>query len=133
MSMEYVFEIEDWRGRLVRLTQRTFTIHKEKRSITSEYLEEAQQTIRDPDIVQLSSTGATLLYRFGLGKGIYSRLYLMVAVHYRRRGGEQEGIVATYFFTNDLAFNEPVIEYRAQWMNGQRHLLSREADNGRQA
>ena len=114
MIVEYVFEIEDWLGRPVRLTQRTFENRANKRSMTSGYLEEAKVTIRDPDIVQLSSSGATLLYRFGLGRSPYSRLYLMVAVHYRTRGGTEAGAVATYFFTDKLAYNEPVIEYRAQ-------------------
>ena len=102
MPVEYVFEIEDWLGRPVRLTQRTFNNHVNKRSITSEYLEEAKTTIRDPDVVQPSSSGATLLYRFGLGRPPYSRLYLMVAVHYQTRRGTQEGAVATYFFTDTL-------------------------------
>lgn len=123
MSPEYVFEIEDWQRRLVRLTRRTFENHVRKRSVTSEYLEEAKQTIQDPDVVQLSSTGATFLYRFGLGRTPYSRLYLMVVVYYRRREGNQEGTVATYFFTDTLAFGEPVISHRAQWMNGQRFLF----------
>ncbi len=122
MPAGYVIETEDWRGRSVRMTQRTFDIHAERRPMTSEYLEEAKTTIRDPDIVQPSSSGATLLYRFGLGRPPYQRLYLMVAVHYRQRGETEEGTVATYFFTDSLAFQEPLIEYRAQWLNGQRFL-----------
>jgi len=94
--------------------------------MTCEYLEEAKETIRDPDIVQYSSTGATLLYRFGLGRMPYSQLYLMVVVYYKKREGKQEGVVATYFFTDSLAYNEPIVEHRAQWVNGIRyHLGSR--------
>lgn len=123
MHVEYVFEIEDWKGRIVRLTQRTFDNHAKKRSMTNEYLEEAKETIRDPDTVQHSSTGATLLYRFGLGRTPYSQLYLMVVVYYKKRDRNEEGVVATYFFTDSLAYNGPMIEHRAQWLNGIRHHI----------
>jgi len=120
---EYVFEIEDWRGRHVSLTQRTFENHLQRHPEFPEYVEEAKQTIHDPDVVQESDTGATLLYRFGIGRPPYSRLYLMVVVYYRRRGEGQVGTVATYFFTDVLKYGESVIEYRAQVVNGRRFLL----------
>jgi hypothetical protein len=119
----YAFEVEDWRGRLVRMTQRTFDAHVEKRAVTIDYLGEAKETISDPDIVQESDTGATYLYRFGIGRPPYSNLYLMVIIYYRQREGTQTGIVATYHFTDSLAYHEPVIEYRAQWVNGRRIRL----------
>lgn len=133
MPTEYVFQIQDWRDRLVRLSQRTYNNHVPRHPEFAEYLHEAQETIRDPDIVQESDTGATYLYRFGIGKPPFSRLYLKVVVFYvvvfyRERGGRQVGTVATYFFTDALAWDTPVIEHRAQVIGGQRYLLGEEGD-----
>ena len=133
MSTEYVFQIEDWRGRTVRLTRRTFDSHALKRPEFPEYLPEAQETIRDPDIVQEGDNRAILLYRFGIGRPPFSRLYLMVVVFYRQRMGRESGVVATHFFTDMLAPNSPIIEHRAQVIGGQRFPLAERGgpDHGR--
>lgn len=128
MPLGYVFEIADWKRRSVLLTQQTFDNHVHRHPEFPEYVEEAKETVRDPDIVQESDTGATYLYRFGIGRPPFSRLYLKVVVFYRQRGSGQTGTVATYFFTDVLAFDARVIEYRAQWVNGRRFLPGERGD-----
>ncbi len=128
MPVEHVFQIEDWRGRRVHLTQQTFESHAHRRSEFAEYLEEAKETVNDPDIVQESDTGATFLYRFAIGRPPFSRLYLKVVIFYRQQGERQVGTVATYFFTDALALDTPIIEHRAQWIAGQRFFLSERGD-----
>ena len=108
----------------MHLKQQTFDNHADKRPEFSEYLPEAQRTIKDPDIVQESDTGATLLYRYGIGQPLFSRLYLKVVVFYKEGRGRQTGTVATWFFTDSLTLDTPVAEHRAQWLDGQRFLLS---------
>jgi len=132
MLPQLVFEVEDWRGRLVHVTQRTFSSHAGKRPEFSEYRSEAETTIRDPDIVQESDTGATLIYRFGIGRPPFARLYLKVVVFYKKRRGRETGTVGTWFFTDSLEHEAPIVEHRAQWLNGQRLLLdSGGVSNGR--
>ncbi len=93
---KYVFEVIDWRGRLVRMTQRTYDTHVERHAEIPEYIQEAQATIADPDAVYKSDVGRTEhLYRFGLGRGIYARTYLVVVIHYQE--DQSTGIVATYY------------------------------------
>ena len=78
----YVFEIRDWQGRVVRMTQKTFDNHRERHAEIPDYIEEAKATIRDPDRVYKGDVGRSLhLYRYGLGRGIYARTYLAVIVY----------------------------------------------------
>lgn len=128
MLVEHVFQIKDWRGRQVHLTQRTFESHAHRRPEFAEYKAEAEETINDPDIVQESDTGATFLYRFAIGRPPFSRLYLKVVIFYRQQGDSQIGTVATFYFTDALASDTPIIEHRAQWIAGQRFFLSERGD-----
>ena len=77
----YVFEVPYWRGRPVRLTQRTFDNHKGKRPDFVTNLDEAKLTIQDPDMVGEGDNGAISLFRYGLRS--YPNLYRRVIVYYR--------------------------------------------------
>ena len=120
-SSIFVFEIFDWKQRKVRLNRKTYEIHCNYRPETPLYLPEAQQVISDPDVVLLNDKGATLLYRFGLGKSQFSNLYLQVVVYYESKNNSPEiGKVATYFFTDEIDTDCKIIEHRAQYLMGQR-------------
>jgi hypothetical protein len=59
----FVLDVVDWQGRRVRMTARTFSIHELRHPEIREYLEEAKQTIADPDIVLEDNDSGVLLYR----------------------------------------------------------------------
>ena len=115
-SKKYVFEIKDWCGRIVRLTQHTFNIHKDRHPEFVPYIGAAQETIQDPDFTAETGSGAVALFRLGLGKKLYKNLYLVVIVHY---DGEV-GIEATHYFTSRLG-DLKVMEIRHQWISGLRY------------
>ena len=50
-STRYAFETRDWRGRVVRMTQKTFDPHCVLHAEFPKYIEEAKATILDPDRV----------------------------------------------------------------------------------
>ncbi|MBI4310459.1 MAG: hypothetical protein HY681_01650 [Chloroflexi bacterium] len=95
-----------------------------------EYLDEAQQVIRNPDSVLGTRSGAVLLYRFGVGRRRFSNLYLQVVVYYRMEGEEETGRVATFFFTDVMDDDAIVLEHRAQVIMGQRIMLVEELTDG---
>lgn len=117
---EFVLDVVDWQGRRVHMTARTFSSHELRHPEIREYLEEAKQTIADPDIVLEDNDSGVLLYRYGLGRQQYDKTYLVVIVHY----SGHIGIVATYFFTRRLA-DLPIRESRFVHIGGQRIRLSR--------
>lgn len=80
-----------------------------------QYIEEAKQTIQDPDIVAEADNGALSLFRFGLGRKPFQNLYLVVIVYYKG----MEGVEATHHFTTMLG-DLRIIEHRQQWLAGNR-------------
>ena len=118
----YIFEIKDWRGRIVRLTRKTFEVHEKRHQEFRQYIEAAKQTIQDPDIVAEADNGAVSLFRFGLGHKSFERLYLQVIVYYKKVEKEVEGKEATHHFTSAIG-DLQVIEHRYQWLGGQRFGL----------
>jgi len=116
----YIFEVQDWRGRTVRLTRRTFEVHKKRHPEFVPYVEEAKQTIQDPDFVAEADSGAVALFRFGLGHKPFENLFLEVIVYYN---GEQ-GIEATHHFTTEVG-SLIILEYRYQWLSGNRFDMRR--------
>ncbi len=52
------FVVEDWKGRTVRYTEKSFAIHLIYRPMIADYLEEVQALVRDPDHVQQADRGA---------------------------------------------------------------------------
>jgi hypothetical protein len=121
MPTGYVFEIPDWRNRLVRLSQRNLDRHTLYRPYCPEYVEEVKTTIRDPDNVQESDTGVTFLHRLGLGRPPFTRLYLKVIIGYQWREHRQIGLLRTFFFSDQLEWDLPISELRAQWFGGTRY------------
>lgn len=111
----YIFEIKDWHGRIVRLTRRTFEVHEKRHQEFAKYIEAAKQTIQDPDLVAEADNGAVSLFRFGLGNKPFENLYLVVVVYYKGAEGKE----ATHHFTDSIG-DLRVIEYRYQWLGGQR-------------
>jgi hypothetical protein len=67
-----VFNVPDYKGRRVRLTQRTYDKHVPIHPKVEEYVEEAKQVVEDPDDVIEMDSDATFLYRHGLGRGVYA-------------------------------------------------------------
>jgi hypothetical protein len=112
---KYIFEIRDWRNRIVRLTNRTYDIHEKRHPEFVPYLEAAKQTIQDPDIIAEADNGAILLIRYGLGQKYFKSLYLFVVVFYNG----DEGIEATHHFARELG-NLKIIEQRYFWILGNR-------------
>jgi hypothetical protein len=114
--VECVFKIEDWRGRIVRLTQHTFNSHKNRHPEFVPYIEAAKETIQDPDFVAETDSGATALFRFGLGEKPFKNLYLVVIIHYEGEIGKE----ATHYFTSRLG-DLSIVEVRHQWVSGLRY------------
>lgn len=114
----YIFEVKDWRGRIVRLSRRTFETHEKRHPEFAEYIEAAKETIKDPDLVAEADNGATSLFRFGLGHKPYENLYLVVIVYYKGTNG----IEATHHFQASIG-DLTVTEHRYQWLGGRRFKL----------
>ena len=112
-----VFEVTDWRGRIVRLTRRTFENHKDKRPEFALYIDEAKETVEDPDFIADANDGAVALVSYGLGREKFANLYLQVVVFYR--GEPESGSVATFHFISGLG-KMVIVERRYQWVAGAR-------------
>ena len=113
---QYIFEVKDWLGRIVRLTRHTYDIHKDRHPEFSPYIEASKETIKDPDFVAETDSKAIALFRFGLGKNLYKHLYLVVIVHYEGKVGR----VATHYFTSRIG-DLKIIKIRHQWVSGLRY------------
>lgn len=109
------------------MTQKTFDNHKERHPEIVGYVEEAKQTIADPDVVLETDNGAVQLFRRGLGRKPFERTYLEVVVYYR--GKPANGVVATYHFTDRLGSGR-LLELRHQWIVGQRICLGKPEQPG---
>jgi hypothetical protein len=109
------------------MTQRTFQNHISRHPEIPEYVQEAKQTISDPDIVMEADNGAILLYRRGLGRRPFTNLWLTIVIYYR--GTPSVGTVATYYFTDEIADGRPV-ENRAAWIAGERFPLAGSGETG---
>lgn len=114
----YIFEVKDWRGRIVRLTSRTFKTHEQRHPEFPQYIEAAKQTIQDPDFVAEADNGALYLVRFRLGRKPFENLYLVVVVYYKGA----EGVEVPYHFARSLK-DVRVVEIRYQWLAGNRFAV----------
>jgi hypothetical protein len=121
MPEPYKFQVKDWLGRTVRMSRRNFDIHALRRVETTEYVVEAQQVIRDSDLI-IENEGGNYLCSFGLGKGKYRHCHLVVVVHYHMNEGVvKDGTVSTYHFMRMLP--EGPKEIRYMWMSGARYRM----------
>jgi len=112
----YVIETKDWCGRIVRLSQHTFNVHKDRHPEFVPYIEAVKETIQDPDFVAETDSGATALFRFGLGEKTFEKLYLVVIIYYEGEIGKE----ATHYFTSRLG-DLKIVEIRHQWISGLRY------------
>lgn len=102
------------------MTLKTFQIHLAYRPMMADYVKEAMLTINDPDHTQESRHGGVRYCRLGLGRGQYRKAWLVVQVYYN---SPTVGTVATYHFMRELPANERIIQQRALYIGGVRHLL----------
>jgi len=117
----YVFSIRDWQGRTVQLTENTYSSHLPVHPEIAAYIQEAQETIRDPDLVLQIEGGAIRACRRGLGRGIFEATWLAAVIYY----DNDIGTVATFHFMRSLP-GEMVLEHRAFYLGGRRFLQKKE-------
>ncbi|GEM_PF-6239942 len=116
--LRYIFETTDWRGRPVRMTIKTYDLHKDRHAEMPEYIQDVQTLIGDPDEIYIADSGPSLhLYRFGLGRGIHANTYLTAIVYYPEEKGS--GLVASYFCRSRLP-RLKLLERRYVHLNGVR-------------
>lgn len=102
---ELVFEVRDRHGTLVRLRKSVYEKHLPKHPEMADYIEEAQQTIADPDheLVDDEAEGkSTIYYRLGLGRGAFEKCFVMVPVYYQKTLWGEVGEVATLHLTRRI-------------------------------
>jgi len=81
--------------------------------------------IGDPDIVYVDDNSQCIhMYRLGLGRGKYSKLYLWAGVYYR---SNDLGSLASYYFTSRMRTDLRLVEHRYIVMpsSGQRIVVGK--------
>jgi hypothetical protein len=115
LERELTLDTKDYQGRRIVLTTRTFRRHIPIHPEITDYLREADEAISDPDGVIELESGASFLYRYGLGRTLFSNTYLGVVVHYKPEGTSERGVVATFHLPKGR-----VARIRYQWIAGAR-------------
>jgi hypothetical protein len=103
------------------MTEATYSRHLPVHPEVATYIREAQETIRDPDLVLQIEGGPLRLCRRGLGRGRFERAWLAAVVYYENN----IGTVATFHFMRSLP-EETVLEHRAFYFDGKRFLRDEE-------
>lgn len=103
---EEVFQVKDRHGRLVRLRASVYYGHLPNRPEMAEYIQEAAQTVADPDheLEDDEAEGICIVYyRLGLGRDKFAKCFIAVPVYYSRTllWGEV-GEVATFYLPRKL-------------------------------
>lgn len=98
---ELAFEVRDRKGRPVQLRADVYERHLPKHPEMADYLEEAKETIADPDL-ELEDDGSTVYYRMGLGRDEFEKCFVKVPVRYKRTLWGEVGEVATFHLTRRL-------------------------------
>ena len=102
---EYVFEVRDRQGRVVRLRRAVYERHLPQRPEMAAYVEEARLTIASPDwelVDEDTGSNCRVYYRLGLGRDKFEKCFLKVPVYYRKTLWGEEGEVATFHLTRQL-------------------------------
>ena len=91
---------------MVRLRKSVYEKHLPKRPEMADYIEEAKQTIADPDhelVDDEAEEKSTIFHRLGLGRDAFEKCFIMVPVHYQKTllWGEV-GEVATFHLTRRI-------------------------------
>ncbi len=79
---------------MVVLREKVYQNHLPLRPEMADYLKEAEETIRDPDL-ELDDAGGVVYVRWGLGREDFDKCFLRVPTY--NRGDHLE--VATFFLT----------------------------------
>jgi len=99
-SEDFALEAQDWEGRSVRWTQRSYQEHVPKHPEIQDYIEQIGIAVSDPDVIVNVGQSQVHLYKFGLGRGRFIGCYICVIIYYREGPlGEVEGRIATSYFT----------------------------------
>lgn len=106
--MEWLFETKDRNGVTVRMSKDTYERHLPARPEIAHYIEEAQITIQDPELIIRDDDDCYHHYRLGLGREKFKKCYVRVLVRYRRRKSRKEGIVATFWLSRSVGEGEIV-------------------------
>lgn len=109
MTPAFLKEARDYKGRLIKLARTNFQKHLLKHPEIEPYVDALPVALSDPDIVVEADNGQTYFYRLGLGRGNLARCYLFVVVHYTSGEKEEEGRVATFFFTTRVTAEGRVV------------------------
>lgn len=88
------------------MSKDTYESHLPTRPEMADYTEEAKLTIEDPDVIMRDKDGCHHHYKLGLGREKFKNCYVRVLVHYRRRWGRKEGIVASYWLCRRIGKGE---------------------------
>lgn len=101
---EFAWQTIDPDGRTVRLSARQYQEHILARHPEAEnYLEAAKETVGSPDLMLDVDNGSFYYYKAGLGRGKFSRCYVLVIVRYHGVAeGGQQGDVPTFFLTTKV-------------------------------
>lgn len=102
---KYVFEVKHRYGQTVRLRTVVYERHRSEHPEMTEYIEEAEVTVTDPDVELLDEEAGGnchVYYRLGLGRDEFEKCFVKVPVYYDEVSGVQEGEVATFHLTRRL-------------------------------
>ena len=110
---EYLFEVRDRRGRVVRWKTSVFERHLPARPEMADYVEEIKATVADPDKEVLDGD-AFVYYRMGLGRDKFKRCYIKVPIYYQGPFGTEVGSIATAHFTTRIGGRGRILWERQQ-------------------
>ncbi len=102
---QYRFETVDRERRVVRYREAIYQRHLRQHPEMAEYVEEAKQTVNDPDCITSDDDGGRdyqVYYRFGLGRGKHAKCFIKVPVYYHRTLWGEVGEVATFHLTRRI-------------------------------
>lgn len=114
---EYLFEVLDRRGRIVRYKTSVFERHLPERPEMAGYIAEIRETVADPD-KEVYDGDAIVYYRMGLGRDKFQRCYIKVPVYYQGVFGAEEGSIATAHFTTRIGGRGRIVWERHQSEKG---------------
>ena len=108
VRMEWIFETKDREGVIVRMSKDTYERHLPIHPEIADYIEEAELTVQDPELIIRDDDNCYHHYRLGLGRGKYKKCYVRVLVNYRHRRRKKEGIVSSYWLSRTVGEGEVI-------------------------
>jgi hypothetical protein len=95
-TLTYDLVCDDYVGRIIRLGHDNWEKHARRHPEVVVYHDRLCQVVREPSTVVETHDGDRHYYRYGIGEGRYSRLYLKVIV------GIADGWIRTAFFVRSV-------------------------------